>query len=86
MINQVINKHLRPYEHDLPLPDRLMRWHWDRVAHNATPIFWCLRFIWWIPKLQWLYQLRCRNVNWRMKRYNSRLTAKCPMQLYNWNR
>jgi len=85
MIDRVINKHLRSDELDLPFRRRLSRWHWERVAHSATPVFWCLAHVWWIPGFRWLYQLRCRNVEWRMKRYTQRRIAKGP-KAYNWSR
>jgi hypothetical protein len=44
-----------------------------------------LRHIWWIPGLQWLWRLRCRNVTWRLKRHNQRVLAKSPA-LYTWSR
>lgn len=78
-------KHLRSYEYDLPFTERLKRWHGYRVIHDAGPIFWTLSFVWWIPGLQWLWRLRCRNVGWRLERHNRRIVAKSP-NLYNWGR
>ena len=85
MIDRIINKHLHHYLHGLPRWERLKLWHWNRVAYNDTLVFWLLRHVWWIPGLQWLWRLRCRNVNWRMHRHNRRIVANASV-LYTWAR
>jgi hypothetical protein len=74
-MDSIINRHLRDYERQLPLSDRLQLWHWWRVTHDTTPILWTLQFVWWIPGLRWLWRLRCSNVSWRMERHNRRMVA-----------
>jgi len=75
LINRSINRHLRNYERDFPFLERLKRCHRERIIFDAGPIFWTLAF-WWRPRFQWLWRLRCRNVDWRMVRHNQRVAAE----------
>ena len=85
ILNRAINKNLRPDERDLPLRHRLWLWHLFRVQHDLGPIFWCLAWIWWIPGFRWLWQLRCRNVSFRMEAHNRRVMRKTKVVLYDWS-
>jgi len=80
----MINKHLCDYERELHFWDRLERWHWNRVTYNRTPILWLLSWIWCIPGLHWIWQLRCSNVLWRTNMHNRRVMRKSP-DLYDWS-
>jgi hypothetical protein len=79
-------KHLRAYERELPLRPRMSRWHWYRVVHDRGPVFWTLAWVWWIPGLQWLQQMRNRNVSWRLGRRKAQLARRCKAKLYDWSR
>ena len=84
LIDAMINKHLHEYERDNPRWDRIKRWHRNRVMHDCGPVFWTLSHIWWMPRFQWLWRLRCRNVAYRMERHHRRLTRNGPNS-YDWS-
>lgn len=85
-INDYINRNLNPtYELDLPFWNRVNRWHWHRMIHDNGPIFWCLKHIWCFKGFHWLYQLRCRNVAYRIELHRRRQMAKAPNR-YDWSR
>jgi hypothetical protein len=83
---KLFTKHLRMYERGLPLRQRMSRWHWYRVAHDRGPILWTLAWVWWIPGLRWLQQMRHRNISWRLERRITRVVRHCKAKLYDWSR